>query len=447
MLALPPMAPAAKAKGAKIKVTETGDDYFSGAGGDCSLREAVQAANDDTNFGGCTREGTGTKDTIVLRAGETYTRSRAGIDDTNVDGDLDITGKIEIKVKGGGRARIDLSGLENSNRDRAFEVLAGAKLDASKLVITGGYVPGLGQPGTGGGAIRNLGRLVLSGVSLYDNVAQRAADGCGCGGGIENRGRMKLQRVTITHNLTTYDGGGILDDGSGRTTIRRSAIEGNTAQISAGGGIYASGPLHIVGSTVSGNDAGLPATNADGGGLYVAAPDNARVEVTNSTISGNRASDGGGGIFKFSGPLVLNAVTLTGNTADFVADGSGHGGGIDGGLFGATLDNIRFKNSIVAGNMDLNTSPEPPDCSRLGEGAFGNHDLLLEAGGCEASGSDVTTSDAKLGFLLENGGPTRTHALLKGSPAIGKAGKKSAPKRDQRGVRRDKHPDIGAYER
>ena len=53
----------------------------------------------------------------------------------------------------------------------------------------------------------------------------------------------------------------------------------------------------------------------------------------------------------------------------------------------------------------------------------------------------------KLGQLADNGGPTDTVALKAGSPAIGRANSDNAPNRDQRGIKRDAAPDIGAFER
>jgi hypothetical protein len=55
------------------------------------------------------------------------------------------------------------------------------------------------------------------------------------------------------------------------------------------------------------------------------------------------------------------------------------------------------------------------------------------------------TTDPKLGALKANGGPTKTVAIAKQSPAVNH-GTKPAPKRDQRGKKRDNKPDIGAYE-
>lgn len=435
-LGLLPLVAAGPAPAATITVNDSTDDFFAPPGGTCSLREAVQAANTDADFGGCARVGSPGADTIVLEGGQTYSRSRGGIDNTNVDGDLDITGKTTIEVVGTGPATIDANDM-----DRVIEVHEGARLNASHVALTDGYVIGL-EEGTGGGGIRNLGRLQLRSSSLFDNEGQRGASGCGCGGGIENRGRMELRRVKLSHNLATYDGGGIFAGGS-EQSVARSSIEGNTAF--DGGGIYAYGELSIVSSTIALNDARGGPLDDTGGGLYVAVSDSERVSLTNSTVSGNRAEEDAGGIFRFSGALRLNAVTVTANTADYEADGTGHGGGIDGGVFGTSSDNFTFRNSIVAGNMDLNATDPKPDCSRIATG-FDAHDLLEPDGGCPAGPSDVVAADPGLKPLDDNGGPTFTHALKRGSAAIGQAGAR-APRKDQRGVRRDSEPDIGAFER
>ena len=75
------------------------------------------------------------------------------------------------------------------------------------------------------------------------------------------------------------------------------------------------------------------------------------------------------------------------------------------------------------------------------------HNLFSSLSLCEFHRrSDLVRSKPHLGKLTRNGGPTETVALKRGSPAIGKA-KRSAPGRDQRGRKRDRKPDIGAFER
>jgi len=426
------------ASAATIAVTETADDFFSGAGGQCSLREAVQAANTDTGFGGCSRAGSGTDDTIVVQPSTTYEITRTGIEDANESGDFDITGRTAIRVDGPGFATLD-----GNDRDRVVEVLAGARLDAAKLLITDGRVPGVGQPGSGGGGIRNSGRLELRKVHIFDNEAQRAADGCGCGGGIENRGRMSLDRVEVTHNLATFDGGGIFAGGIGQK-ITRSSIDGSTAF--DGGGIYVSGgAIEINRSSISANQAVGSGADSSGGGLFAAMSNGDTLSLTNSTVSGNRADDSGGGIYVFSGPVKMNSATVTGNVAEFNSDGTGHGGGIDGGAFGTARTNIISRNTIVAGNTDMNATAPLDGCSRV-TGTFDNHNLLEPGEGCPSGPSDLLAADAKLGPLDDNGGPTRTHALRRKSPARDAGTKRKAPATDQRGVKRDERPDIGSYE-
>jgi CSLREA domain-containing protein len=430
------------ATAAKIKVTELTDDFFSGAGGKCSLREAVQAANLDESFGGCTRQGTETADTILLRGGKVYDRTRAGgSENENATGDLDLTGKTTITVKGVGRATIDANDL-----DRVIEILPGARLTASRLTITDGMVSG-SEPGTGGGGISNRGRLDLRRSLLSENEAQRGGVGCGCGGGIENRRRMELRRVSLVQNIATFEGGGIFLANAQPSLVSKSSIDGNTAF--QGGGVYAFGSseLRIVQSAVVANDVlGSPTSDNNGGGIFVATNNGVVVSLTNSTVSGNRAAESGGGIFRFSGPLRLNAVTITANTAELEDPARvGHGGGIDGGVFGADAPDFRARNTIVAGNLDLAATKSSPDCFRVG-GGFNGRNLLGVDTGCPAGLRDLTAVDPKLKPIADNGGPTSTHALKPTSKAVGKAGA-SSPKRDQRGVKRDARPDIGAFER
>ena len=88
------------------------------------------------------------------------------------------------------------------------------------------------------------------------------------------------------------------------------------------------------------------------------------------------------------------------------------------------------------------------DCA--GEGAIDSagHNLFSNLSLCELHGpGDMVRRNPKLGKLARNGGPTKTVALKKGSPAIGEAKRSTAPGKDQRGRKRDRRPDIGAFER
>jgi len=424
---------AAPTHAAKIKVTDTADDFFAAPGGTCSLREAVQAANSDADFGGCPK-GNGA-DTIMLKSGETYDLSIAGADDANAVGDLDVNSGITIAPTRRERATIDANDVS-----RVLHIVDPGALELSRLVITGG-MSGFAD-GSEGGAIRNYdGELTVTGSRISGNDATGAGPANG-GAIVTGFGTDSLTRITktsITGNSAGNVGGGILW-GGGVMKISKSTVAGNHAGHD-GGGIYLGGYVNpdtdrfrMSASTVSGNGA-----DDAGGGLEVGlyepnAPQLAR--ATNVTISGNRTNGSGGGIHHQAGELHLNASTITDNTADFDASGDGVGGGVAG--FGVIL-----RNSIVAGNLNPNPTTPQPDCSS----AFSiSHNLVGKGGGCSESGSNIAVSDPRLKRIAKNGGPTKTHALKAGSKAIGHAGK-GAPKHDQRGIKRDSHPDIGAVER
>jgi CSLREA domain-containing protein len=418
---------------ATIKVTDTADDFFAAPGGTCSLREAVQAANIDAAFGGC-HKGIGS-DTIVLKSGETYDLMISGADDANTAGDLDITSTVTIAPRHGRRAIIDANDVS-----RVFDVVDPGRLELFRLSITGGMSST--AEGSEGGAIRNYdGKLTVSASRITGNDATGSgpSNGGAIATGFGADSHTKVTKTSITGNSAENVGGAIIW-GGGVMKISKSTVAGNHAGHD-GGGIYLGGYINpgtdrfrMSASTVSGNNA----DDAGGGievGLYV--PDEPQLaKATNVTISGNYTDGSGGGIHHQAGEFHLNAATITDNTADVDASGDGVGGGVAG--FG-----VIFSNSIVAGNSNPNPTTPQPDCGN----AFSvSHNVVGKGGGCIESGSNTAVSDPRLGPLAKNGGPTKTHALKAGSKAIGHAGN-DAPKKDQRGVKRDSKPDSGAYER
>lgn len=426
MLVLP-----AAAAAATITVTGTADEFIP-TGGICSLREAVETANTNAEFGGCTRQGSGAKDTIVLEGGETYTRSILGIDDTNAAGDLDVTGKLTIEVAGNGKAEINAGDL-----DRVIEVRPDARLSASSLVLRDGATTAL-QDNPGGAGILNQGRVALRSSSLISGDVP--GNGCACGGGIWSFGTSaSLKKVTVLDNDAEQIGAGIALSG-GDLTVLDSTIDGNVAGRS-GGGIYlgadAGDTVEITRTTISANTGAADFFNTGGGGVFVSSSDESTLSATNVTISGNQTDGVGGGIYGYSGNLKLNAATVTANTADVDADGTFSQGG------GISADNSFVKNSIVAGNFDLSPTNPAPDCGGL---EILSHTLVGLGTGCDEGGSNLATADPLLKELDDYGGSTFTRALRGGSPAIGLAGG-NAPARDQRDIKRDGDPDAEAFER
>ncbi len=286
----------------------------------------------------------------------------------------------------------------------------------------------------GDGGIDNGGTLTLINSIISNNSGTE-------GGGIDNSGTLTMLDSTISGN-TASGGGGIRN--SGTVTITNSTISDNTAQTS--GGIENTGTVTVTNSTISGN------TGNNSGGLFNGST--GILEVTNSTISGNLAAESGGGINNDQGTVTVTNTTITANIADSDRDGTGDGGGIynDG--------TAEVRNTIIAGNFDNSPAPNPihPDVS--GSFTTTSFNLIGDATGSTGftdgdNGNIVGTScnpiDPLLGPLQDNGGPTFTHALLPGSPAINAGNNANIPAgitTDQRGEPRivDGTVDIGAFE-
>jgi CSLREA domain-containing protein len=253
--------------------------------------------------------------------------------------------------------------------------------------------------------------------------------------------------VTIEHHgpgAAVVDAGGIdrvLEinaPGSAAVTISGLVIEGGVAAGATNGGgiLNTAGLLNLSASTVARNTA----TNWGGG---IETRPGAASNLVNSTFSGNSASIDGGGIDTTGATTTLLNVTVTGNVADADGNGTGQAGGI--GNFGGTTT---MRSSLIAANTDR--GGQSPDCINTAAATFSSlgQTLIGSTTGCAyaAAAGDVTGVDPRLGPLANNGGPTPTHALLPGSPAINKGA--GCAKGDQRGVPRAAGGacDIGAYE-
>jgi hypothetical protein len=251
-------------------------------------------------------------------------------------------------------------------------------------------------------------------------------------------GYITISGFTIT-NGRSDGGGGIRDSaphpniGGYGLTVTNCTISGNAADY--GGGIQ--GALTISNSTISGNSAmyGGGICNLGGG-----------VWISNSTISGNLADVDGGGVYN-SGALgefvfsIIENSTIDGNSA------SGHGDGIYNSSSG--LGQIR---GLYLSNTILNAGGSGGTIFNVGRVAS-TYNLASDAGGGVLTGpGDQINTDPLLGPLQDNGGPTFTHALLPGSPAIDRGAPSfaSPPYYDQRGAEfwrvRNARIDVGSFE-
>jgi CSLREA domain-containing protein len=411
--------PANVARAATISVTTEQDE--NNTDGDCSLREAVIAANEDRPVDACPA-GNGA-DTIVLPAGTYLLTIAGGNEDEAATGDWDIT--EDLTLSGAGRATtiVDANGLA-----RAFHILDFSDAHISGVTIRNGNA----GANNGGGILLSSSTLHFTNSRISDSTAVEGGglyvagsasatltnsrvDGnfaTDNGGGLSVDGEATLIESRVDHNIGDYLGGGFYVEGS--VIIRDSRIDANTAVPGAGLYFYSFGDGTIINSLISGNIAtGL---TASGGGIN---NNGDTLVVINSTLSGNSAEVSGGGLYSV-GTTHLYNVTITDNAADTDNNDLGNGGGIA----SANADEVSLRNTLVSGNAD-NSSPGTvaPDCS--GEVISAGYNLIRETTGCILLGDltgNVTGQAARLGPLQDNGGPTFTHALLLSSPAIDAGG-------------------------
>ena len=258
-------------------------------------------------------------------------------------------------------------------------------------------------------------------ITVSGNNAVRVFD-------VRSGAKLTLNNLTVANGRGA--GGGGIYNNAGTVAVTNSTLSGNSAPYvsTSGGGIENNnGTLTVTNSTLSGNSA-----DYKGGGIHNW--NGGTLTVTNSTLSGNRVTDvdygSGGGIASYGGTLTVTNSTLWGNSA-----GAGRGGGIESYGGSATLKNTIVANSPSGGNCSVTVTNGGYNLDSDGSCGFGT------------TNNSLSGVDPKLGDLADNGGPTKTHALLAGSPAIDK-GNSFGATTDQRGVARPQGAasDIGAFE-
>ena len=414
--------------------------------GGISLRDAIAAAapNDTINFAPSLT--VGGPATILL-----------------THGDLAIAQGLTINGPGSNLLTIDaqqqsrIMHIDNPNTvvDNFTVTLAG-------LTLTGGYLQNAGDMGgailakhlyliindstiegnhtsgdTGwGGAIFSEGYVTATNSIFRDNYT---TGGNAAGGAIFARGDVTLNDSIVTNNHTTGDdylvatmggAGGVRSNG--KVVLLRSTVSGNWTEgdYAAGGGIQSVGDIILTDSTVSGNyTLGFGST---GGGMFTFFG----VDIKQSTISGNSTKQSlapGGGI------SVRRQVSITQSTiTDNWTEQSGYTGG---GLYQKNYSNdfpVTITGSIIAGNrafgVNYDLTTDPQSIKTVNYSLIG---ITADSGITETTGiGNLLNVNPALGPLADHGGPTKTHALLPGSPAIDAGDPNSSPLSDfdQRGT-------------
>ncbi|MGL4514596.1 MAG: choice-of-anchor Q domain-containing protein [Lacipirellulaceae bacterium] len=375
-----------------------------------SLREAILATNATAGSDEITFAPSMSGQTITLGGSELVVTEALTIDAAPLGANVTINANL---------------------RSRVFSITAATgDVTLAGLNLTGGRTPA----SSGGGGIRSIssGLLTLRECAVTNN----ATTGDSADGGGISASNVTLNQSTVSGNFAAGrvgDGGGIrainltLNQstvsgnssagpeawGGGirarNVTLNQSTVSGNSVagQHSAGGGIYADGPVMLNQSTVSGNR-GIGWGVWGGGGIFAYGA----VTLVQSTVSDNVSGGRGGGILA-NAYVMLTESTVSGNQAS----GTGNqGGGVfhDGDSFWGY--SLSISGSILSGN----TTGDSPDDLRRDLFTQLTVDFSLIGTGITptAGANNVVTNSPLLGPLANNGGPSQTHALLAGSPAI-----------------------------
>ncbi len=426
LVSLGALLPVGQAANYTVHITDDIDDGTCGAdgsfgGGACSLREAVKSANASLEA-----------DTIIL-FGNTFPLTLAGGDQSAVVGDLDIrSSDLTIRGAGAGNTIIDGSGI---GADSIFTVdtflenitvlledlsIQNAGSDAvanyptANLTLTRCVVAGSARRG-----ISNRGMLTVDNSVIETNRH----------GGIFNfqAGKATITDSIIRNNSTSntfpLDGGGIFNEANGGwVTLVRTQVLNNTAARNGGGAWNLSSTLTIIDSVFDGNRCSMSRTSSFGGAIANSA---GTVNITGSTLSnnscsanfGNSGAINNGPLTGFPATVRLTNTTVSGNTGFFF-------GGIKTGSGFSAVGTLILSNCTVTNNNPVGLSITPGSGTVPNPATTVRNSIIAGNIGGDVGGPvsslafSITSGNPGIGPLANNGGPTLTHALQLGSPAI-----------------------------
>jgi uncharacterized repeat protein (TIGR01451 family) len=330
--------------------------------------------------------------------------------------ELAINKSLTIQGPGAGALTVQRSTANGTPNFRIFNLQSGTVAISDLTISNGNIISG------SGGGIFNLGTLTLTDVIVSGNINNTfIAEG----GGIQNNGTLTLINSIVTGNALTsgniFGGGGISNVG-GTMVLSGSTVSGNTCNTN-GGGIANLGSLTLTNSTVSGNNAAV-----SGGGILMTGSSSTTTSI-NSTITNNRSDsdnsgggEQGGGIDVFAGTATLKNTIVAGNFRGT----------------GTTRDDV---SGALDATSSFNLIGDGTNMTGVSNGSNGNQ-----------VGNAASPINALLATLGNYGGPTQTHALLPGSPAIDAGSNANSNNAgltaDQRGFNRiiNATVDIGSFE-
>ncbi len=464
----------------------SGGGIFNGPGSSLSVMGSTLMGNTASRAGGAIEDQSG-NDTVKLTNTDMIQNSTGSAPGNG--GGLHITGGGNAEITGGeisgnyaaaegggvwnGAGMMMISGVQISNNtaagDDASQGGGGVyNLSGTVHIVNNSMIKGnmaTGSSGSGGGILNDsTAVLLVQGSSITNNSSNRA------GGGIEDRsfasGGVTLNNVNLDSNMTGSapgNGGGLHVTGNANIDISGGTVNGNTAAREGGGLWNGTGMMMVDGTTIDGNTASGDAATDGGGGIW---NNGGIVQVMRSTVSNNMAdgTDGaGGGIYDAEGTTDVFLTTVSGNSANgsggglysqgtinvvasTVANNSagGEGGGID--ITLAATYMVDLHSTIVADNSAGVSGQDVGSSGGVYTSSGYNLVEMDDQNVFPAMGSDIEGHDPNLGPLADNGGDTKTQALMCPSPAVD-AGEPTLNADDQRmemvfgGTR-----DIGSFE-
>jgi hypothetical protein len=352
------------------------------------------------------------------------------LDDSNVSGNRADRGG---GIANGGTATINNSIVRDNEASREGE--GGGIQNGATLTINGSTISGNVAAGSRGGGISNSGTLTINDSTISNNTGSGYAGGGGIynAGDFDERGTATLNNTIVSGNASN-EGGGILNRGDMR--LVDCTISENEATYT-GAGISNGGTMTVNGSTISANVGEGPPEpepepfSASGGGFHNAGT----LTLINSTLSGNVVDGSGAAILNTQyATLTITSCTLSGNTSAW-----------DNGITGGAMS---VRNTIIDG-----------DCRNVStDSEGGNIESSSDTCGLGEAGDQtgVPAIELNLGALANNGGPTDTHEVRAGSIAIDVVAEQRCVdpqgnplSRDQRGEERPQGSacDVGSFER
>lgn len=358
-----------------------------------------------------------------------------------------------LTVKGPGRDKLTVDGNHTS---RVLYHTGAGTLSVHSMSIADGYDSAQSSSPMGGGCILSTATVELNAVQVHHCQVISP----GRGGGVNGYTVRVIYSRVFSNAILNYRGsnsglgGGIWGF---EVTVYRSDFFGNNAGFGGGiGGLW---------TTVSYSSIWNNHASSDGGGLY---SQNA-LALNKSTVSANSALRWGGGVLTAGdivGPsyVMLSDSTVSGNSA-LVGGGAAVNGGVWSTVANSTIafnqehpsssdqclgglsaaPRLHMDSSIVARNT---CNGVEDDINQHSPQVHGANNLVQQS--TATLPADTIFADPLLAALANNGGPTQTHALLNGSPAIDRGNNFRHRLYDQRGpgfVRvKGTAPDIGAFE-